>query len=407
MKTKQTLLLSILIALFISFLFSSSLYLEYFSYTNIYLNSFLSLLAIFAILNSSKKILFFTGFFIGILWFYWLSFSFIHYDLSYLIPFVILGIALIYGIIFYLMALFENIYFKAFALFVLSFVHPFGFSWLQPEILFVNSIFSIQKEAFILIILSMLVLSVFKKYYKVLFLFPLCFALDQKVALSEDINLKIFMPEINIKQENKWKQDQRSEIIALNNRLILNAIEHNYDLIVLPETAYPLVLNKNEQLMNFLLEQSSKIDIVLGALNKKDNNYYNSSYHFSKNKLVIANKVVLVPFGEAVPLPEVIANYINDIFYEGAQDFLKASKATDFNIKGLNIRNAICYEATNDILFENLNGVKHMLVISNNAWFTPSIEPILQKQLLRYYAKKYGITIYHSVNGSPNYIIKP
>ena len=37
-----------------------------------------------------------------------------------------------------------------------------------------------------------------------------------------------------------------------------------------------------------------------------------------------------------------------------------------------------------------------MIVISNNAWFTPSIEPILQKQLLRYYAKKYGISIYHS-----------
>lgn len=407
MKSKQSIFTSISLALFISFLFSSSLYFEYFSYTNVYLNSFLSLCAIFIMINSSKRTLFFTGFFVGILWFYWLSFSFVYYDLSYLIPLIILGIALVYGIIFYLMALFENIYFKAFSLFVLSFVHPFGFNWLQPELLFVNSIFSIQKEAFVLIILSMLILSVFKKYYKVLFLFPLCFALDQKVALSQDVNLKIFLPEINISQDNKWKQDKRSEIVALNNILITNAIEHNYDLIVLPETAYPLVLNKNEELLSFLLEKSSKIDIVVGALNKEDNNYYNSSYHFSKNKVSIANKVVLVPFGEAVPLPEVIANYINDIFYEGAQDFLKASSPTDFKIKNLNFRNAICYEATNDILFENLGNVKHMLVISNNAWFTPSIEPILQKQLLRYYAKKYGVTIYHSVNGSPNYIIKP
>ncbi len=48
-----------------------------------------------------------------------------------------------------------------------------------------------------------------------------------------------------------------------------------------------------------------------------------------------------------------------------------------------------------------------MIATSNNAWFTPSIEPTLQKLLLKYYAKKYDVTIFHSINGSENYTIRP
>jgi len=405
-KNKNT-LFCIFLGLFSAILFSASLYLEYFSYINIYLNSFLSLASIALILSSSRKALFFTGFFIGILWFYWLSFSFVYYDLSYLIPLVILGLALVYALIFFCLGLIDSVYTKAVLFFALSYFQPFNFNWLQPEILFVNSIFSIQKEAFALLVLSILVLLAFKKYYKLLFVLPLIFALDTNSLQTKDLELKVFMPEISIPQDKKWEREHINSIIDLNNRLIKNAIEHGYDLIILPETAYPLLLNKNKEILAFLLEQSSKIDIVLGSLNKVGKQYYNSSYHFSKKKMQIANKVVLVPFGEAVPLPELFRNYINDIFYEGAEDFIQASNASNFSIKGHVFRNAICYEATTDVIFKDLKDARHMIVISNSAWFTPSIQPILQKQLLRYYAKKYNVSIYHSVNGSENYIIKP
>jgi len=47
-----------------------------------------------------------------------------------------------------------------------------------------------------------------------------------------------------------------------------------------------------------------------------------------------------------------------------------------------------------------------MIVLSNNGWFTPSIEPILQRLLLQYYSQKYGTTIYHAVNMSDSYVIQ-
>jgi len=48
-----------------------------------------------------KKELFITGFLISILWFWWVGYSFIYYKLEYLVPLVVFGIGMIYGILFY------------------------------------------------------------------------------------------------------------------------------------------------------------------------------------------------------------------------------------------------------------------------------------------------------------------
>ena len=110
----------------------------------------------------------------------------------------------------------------------------------------------------------------------------------------------------------------------------------------------------------------------------------------------IAKKLILVPFGEYIPLPKFAQDYINDTFFSGQSDFLTAEKPTDFTIKGEVFRNAICYEATCQEIYEG--DVKFVIATSNNAWFAPSIEPTLQNLLMRYYARKNGVTIYHSAN---------
>jgi apolipoprotein N-acyltransferase len=177
--------------------------------------------------------------------------------------------------------------------------------------------------------------------------------------------------------------------------------------VVLPETAFTTVLNKNVMLLEKLKELSYKIDIITGGLFVENEQIYNASYHFSKGEVEIAKKVVLVPFGEEIPFPKFFVDLINKVFYNGAQDYSKASEPTDFMIKGDKFRNAICYEATTDKIFENLGDTKYMVAISNNAWFTPSIEPTLQHLLLKFYSKKYDVNIFHVVNGSSNRTYRP
>jgi len=120
--------------------------------------------------------------------------------------------------------------------------------------------------------------------------------------------------------------------------------------------------------------------------------------------MIVANKVILVPFGENNPLPDWLGDLVNDIFYDGAVDYEASSVITDYKIDDTIYRNAICYEACSEALYRG--EPKEMIVLSNNGWFTPSIQATQQRLLLEYYSRKYGTKIYHSVNKSASYIIE-
>ena len=388
-------------------LLSAFIYLSYFDVQYRVLNTILAILGLYLLLVIPKRALFITGFFLGILWCYWISISLKYYELSYLIPVLLLGIGLFYGFIFRLFALYDRITFRILAIFAFTYFAPFGFNWIKLELMFIDSYIDTSKQAFALVLISLYMIIKLKRL-KILFIIPLLFAYSNQTGIYIDNpNLKIQMPQLNVKQDLKWKADYRDILIQKNLDLINEAIENKKDLIILPETSLPVILNKNEDLLTFLKDKSKDIDIIVGSLYLEDEQMFNTTYHFSKEEFKIAKKVVLVPFGEEIPLPKFFVKLINDIFFDGASDYAKATAASDFEIKGIKFRNAICYEATTDKIFENLNDVKYMIATSNNAWFTPSIEPTLQKFLLRYYAKKYDVTIFHVINGSPNYIIRP
>lgn len=386
---------------------SAFIYFSHFSFEIKIINSIFGVFGIYLLLSIPKKSLFFAGFFTGIFWCNWMAISLQYYDLTYIFPIVLLGIGIVFGIIFHLFALIDNLIFRSFAIFIFTFISPFGFNWLKLELLFVDSYFSTSKLAFALIIIS-LALFIYLKKFRFIALFIMIFALDfsKNINLAEP-NINISMPQMMVNQDLKWQKEYVNDLIENNFVKIEEAIEQKKDLVVLPETAFSFVLNKKPEILNRLLEYSYNIDIIVGSLYLENREIFNASYHFFEGNYEVAKKVVLVPFGEEIPLPKFLVDLINNIFYNGASDYSKASTATDFLIKGEKFRNAICYEATTDKIFENLNETKYMMVISNNAWFIPSIEPTLQHLLLKYYSKKYGVMIFHTVNGSPNRVYKP
>ncbi|MEJ2489438.1 MAG: apolipoprotein N-acyltransferase, partial [Sulfurovaceae bacterium] len=96
------------------------------------------------------------------------------------------------------------------------------------------------------------------------------------------------------------------------------------------------------------------------------------------------HKVVLVPFGEYNPLPKFIGDWVNKIIYNDGVDYKPVEKISDYQIGETTYRNAICFEATNPKMYAN--DPKFMIAISNNKWFTPSIEPTLQRLIIEYYS---------------------
>ncbi len=394
--------------LLIAFFISAFIYIVYFNlFSGVSLKIVTSLFAIagfYLLLKENQKVLFWAGLFMGGAWFYWVSFSFRFYDLRVLIPLIIFVFAFGYGVFFWLIGSLQKSYLRALAFLGFSYFHPFGFNWFVPEVTLVDSFFDFTKLKFAIFLVAILAMLELKRYYK-LFFIPLLFLSVRYENPSYIVSAqKIYLASRNIPQDKKWKEDYLDTILKDNFRIINKAIKKKYDIVVLSESVFPLYLNSRVDLINKLLKLSKKITIVTGSLYSDGKNGYNSTFYFIDGVFYVANKVVLVPFSEEIPLPRFIAHFINDYFFKGAEDFKMAKKPTDIPINGELFRNAICYEATASRLYE---GNPHLMIAtSNNAWFTPSIEPTLQHLLLRYYSRIHDTTIYHSANSGGTGVVQ-
>lgn len=369
---------------------------------------FFAFLGFYLLLNSSKLEYFFTGFFVGILWFYWIGFSFRFYELTWAIPFVIFGIAIICGVLFFIPTLITTFNLLRVFLLVLfsSFLPFFGFNWLNFGLLFYNTSFGLTFYHVLFFVSGVYALQILKKWKKLFSIVLFIFALDFSIKIPlKNLPFDVKIVSTQISQADKWEISAIKSTIDSNFYEIELAISERKRLIILPETAFPLYLNKEIYIQQILLKYSKDIAIITGALSHENNFSYNSAYFFDKGNMRRADKVVLVPFGESIPLPKFLAKPLSNLIFGSENNFVKADKVADFIVDGIKIRSAICYEGSKDELF--VGDFSHMSVISNNSWFLPSTEPILQTLMLSLYATKNNKIIYHSVNGKGDGIIKP
>jgi len=400
---------------FIALLSAVSLYLDWFGWVNYFVNTLFGILTFYYLLQADKKVWFWFGFFMSMLWFWWLTVSFKNYGFAWAIPIGVLFSSTTFAFLFLLIAKvaefvatkmntpFLNLLLKAMGLLLFSYVHPFGFDWYKPELLFTNSYIGIEKWQFALVLMA-LVLTLYKKQFLFLLLilgaYPYATHFQQKHPLSQNIALTNF----HINVVDKWRPELQTKHIGMVFDAIDKAIKEKKSLVILPESIFALFLNNQPLLMEELLERSNQISIVLGALYQEGESNRNSTYIFKNGEYRVANKIVLVPFGEYNPLPKWMGKIVNDLFFDGAPDYVAAKNPIDYEVAGKKFRNAICYEACSEPLYAG--NPKNMIVISNNGWVSPSIEPTQQKILLQYYSKKYGTTIYHAANMSDSYIVQ-
>jgi len=416
---------------FIALLGSLFIYLEHWELSQPFLNTVFALLSLYLLLQSNQKTWFFSGFFTGTFWFWWIAVSFKHYEMLWAIPIVVVAMGLLYAVIFWFIAwvsekrvgwiyppnitdanthsvgnpTLRDLSIKALGLLLFSYIHPFGFDWFKPELMFMHSYIGIEKWQFALV-LTAIILSICRKNFLFMFLILLAYqpASNNNAMLSKNIALITTHTAV----EDKWNKALHTKQFAEVFKIIDLAIAKEKTLVILPESIFPIFLNYDKDLIVKLKTRAKQISIVIGGLYWDGKTPHNSTYIFTDGKITIANKVLLVPFGESNPLPDFLSAWVNKVFYDGAVDYKASENVTDYVIDGITYRNAICFEATSEKLYakgsDNMNP-KNMIVLSNNGWFIPSIEPTLQRLLLQYYSQKYGTTIYHSVNMSESYVL--
>ncbi len=404
------------------------MYLDWLGFVNYFINTVLGLLTLYWLLQSDRKVWFWAGFGIGVLWFWWISMSFFNYGFGWAVPIGVTITAFVYGVLFFLIAKIAEflehqgqrhgsastligLTIKALGLLILSYIHPFGFDWFKPELIFTNSYLGIEKWQFAIVLFA-IAMSIYKQQGRgqthwsaptvlllIIFAYPFASHFNNTPLPKHNIVISNSMTNVH----DKWNPELQPAHVDMVFKKIDRAIEEKRKLIIFPESIFAFFVNTKPDLMTALQAASNDIGIVIGGLYWDNGIPRNSTYIFKEGRFQIANKAVLVPFGEQNPLPKWMGSIINELFFDGAPDYVASADVTDYTINGVTYRNAICYEGSSEELY--VGNPKQMILISNNGWVAPSIEPTQQKILLQYYSKKYGTTIYHTANMSPSYTV--
>lgn len=396
-----------------------------------FLATLFGFLSIASVLFTPANRRFSTGFFIGILWFYWVSLGMRYFDMGWFIPIVVILVGIFIGFVFYVGLWCECLIVRFVFLLILSYLTPLGFDWIILESVFAYSYIGVDKLSFAFVILALWLLVKYQSWWKLLGIVCLILALDfrtfahtslqpyqmqgistQIPQLYPEMPLKIKLIQSEVNQDIKYRIEQIHNIFEMYMQEVEQAINEGYDVIVLPESAFyvPIDVSNFTGFAPFerFMDLSEDIVILSGALREQfdrdtgEQLYFNSMFKFENGKVSYYDKVLLVPFGEY--LPSVLLPLVN-LFFEGIGGFSSGEKFGYFDIKGVRFKNAICYEGTHREFYKD--NPQYVIMISNNAWFVPSIEPILQKNLMKYYARIHKSTIFHATNRSHSAIITP
>jgi len=195
--------------------------------------------------------------------------------------------------------------------------------------------------------------------------------------------LKVGLVQGNIDQSIKWDESFQKETLQIYEKLSFKVVEEKPDLIIWPETAtpfffqdakeyQPLVLSIPKKTRAFLLFGSPSYKIQKGKVN-----HYNSAYLASPSGELVGkyDKIHLVPFGEYVPMQDLL--FFIGSLGEGIGDFKPGKEIFNFALPQGKFGVLICFE----IIFPDLcrrfvkEGATFLVTITNDAWFGKTSAP--------------------------------
>jgi apolipoprotein N-acyltransferase len=254
LKQNSPVIFDVLSGLLTALLFSAFIYLEDWGITLKLLNTIFGVMALGLFLYISKRAVLIAGFFIGLLWFYWIGYSFKYNGVGYLTPIITFAFAIVYTLFFGVLAFSNKVYIRAILLFALSFAEPFDWNWLQIELLFVDSYIGIFKYQLFIVLLALSLPNYLKIKYKYASLFLLLLGLNFTPTTDKLAPLKIKLVATDISQDKKWLRETQGPTITKIFNEIASAKEDGYEVVVFPESVFPLYMNKSPILMNKLLQ---------------------------------------------------------------------------------------------------------------------------------------------------------
>ena len=221
----------------------------------------------------------------------------------------------------------------------------------------------------------------------------------------------------SVPQDLKWQPEHLD--LSLDTYWELMEEAWDNDLIVLPEAAIPLTIDRAEEYLERIREQAMATDtgVILGIPKLVPSRFREGwAFHNTALGLGLAEgeyaKQRLVPFGEYVPLEASLRGLIG--FFDLPMSHTEPGASDQSPIilhKGderIEIATAICYEIAFPELVRSLAQDPGFIVtLSNDAWFGNSLGPKQHLQIARMRSVEFGRYVLRATNNGVTAIIAP
>jgi apolipoprotein N-acyltransferase len=194
--------------------------------------------------------------------------------------------------------------------------------------------------------------------------------------------VKVAVAQGGIDQSVKWDPENQLATLEIYKELTRQARDAGAQLAVWPETAVPFFYGWEAELSRRLdaIVVSGGIPVIFGApwYDPADGGrFYNSVFQMDARGVVLGryDKRHLVPFGEYIPLREVL--FFLRKLTAGAEDFSAGTGPALFRFGGRPVAASVCYEALFPALTRDgvLGGATWLVNVTNDAWFGDTVAP--------------------------------
>ncbi len=228
-------------------------------------------------------------------------------------------------------------------------------------------------------------------------------------------SLKVGLVQGNIDQSIKWDESFQRETLRIYERLSLKVAEGKPDLIIWPETATPFFFQEAREYQPIILDIPARTNafLLFGTpafkIERGKINHYNSAFLASPSKEVIGayDKIHLVPFGEYVPLSDLL--FFIGSLGEGIGNFKSGKRIYNFPLPQSKFGVLICFE----IIFPDLcrrfvkEGADFLVTITNDAWFGKTSAPYQHFAIASFRAVENRVFIARAANTGITGFIDP
>jgi len=220
--------------------------------------------------------------------------------------------------------------------------------------------------------------------------------------------LKVSLLQGNIPQEKKWQPEYYQPTIDIYKRLTNQSWDS--DIIIWPETAIPgYFTNAAEDVIEPLRVQAlmENTSLMIGGFYHDHNTSttYNSILSLDGDNADVYSKSHLVPFSEYFPFLDYL-RWMEKWVQLPYDSVGRGSGHNTTAIQGMTAQLTICYEDVygNEVI-QGLPQANMLINLSNDGWFTGSIEPMQHMQIARMRALETGRYMLRATNNGVSGII--